>query len=453
MPHRAPRAVRKKSKRRPAGKTGRRKTFERRRPDKNIGFLAFFGRIRYTFFCRSTYRIFEKVNQMNIHENDAQVQFRQAVLRAAQRLMEKGYHVIPLRGKDCYEQGWQTTRHPIAELKPRILAGENIGIVFGQDAGDGTSLIGLDVDLDQPHLANAVRSRLPDASARIGRWPKFLMPLRVRDEEAASRDYTFWDGPNLGASHMAIQVLGRGQRAPAGPKQAAAYGIHPETRQPYVWKKDSEGLTIFDKEPKDWPLIDDLAGLMASIATDMEKHGWRTRTPRAPSEPGATFDGEMSERMVERDRQLIEQELEVISKMTSGMGRGNRAYRLGLRVGATIKAGHIDLDDVLARLEAAMPDNAGDLRSFERGVEQSEGLRQAKMAESEHVDWEAEAEAQGVKFEEPVKDAPDAEEQASGGGSGASGAGAGPPPPGFDKTVHPLARKFSGGVVDLKLIW
>jgi hypothetical protein len=345
-----------------------------------------------------------------VHENDAQVKFRQSAVRAAERLLDLGYHVIPLKDKDPYEQGWQTKFYPMFDLKPRILNGDNIGIVSGQYLGDGARLIFLDIDLDQEHLVAAVRSLLPDTSFRIGNPPKCLTILRVRDEEAGSRDLTFYDGPSLGANHLTIQILGRGQKAPAGPKQAAAYGIHPKTGKPYVWERDARRRTIFDMRPQDWPLINDLESLLRTITTAMEVHGWTMKTPRAPAEPGATFDGEMSERMVERDRQLLEDELKAMSEMGPGTLRGTRAHLLGLKIGATIKAGHIDIDDVLTRLFAAMPDNPNAIREFERGVEAAEGYRQAKMAEMENTDWEAEAAKQGVSFEDIMSGAPDAEE-------------------------------------------
>ena len=344
-----------------------------------------------------------------VDENEARIQFRQICVRAAERLLRLGYRLVPLKGKDPYETGWQERRHPLPELRQRILDGDNIGIIFGQDLGNGTRLIALDLDLDQPVLIDAIKTLLPDIPYRVGRWPKTLTLLRVRDAEAGSRDYTFYDGPHLGANHLTIQLLGRGQRPPAGPKQAAGYGIHPGTGRAYDWIKDSQGRTIFDLRPQDWPLINDFEALMGSIATAMEVMGWTMKRPRAKPEPGAAFDGEFSERIVERDRQLFEQELEALSKMGPGTLRGTRAHLLGLRIGATIKAGHIDLDDATTRLFEAMPDNPNAIREFERGVEASEGYRQAKLSEFEHVDWEAEAAKQGVKFEDIMSGAPDPE--------------------------------------------
>lgn len=346
---------------------------------------------------------------VNDSEVDAKTQFRQICVRAAEQLLRMGYRLVPLKGKDPYEQGWQERRHPLPELTQRILGGDNIGIIFGQDLGDGTRLIALDLDLDQPVLINAIKPLLPDIPYRDGRWPKTLTILRVRDEEAGSRDYTFYDGPHLGANHLTIQVLGRGQRPPAGPKQAAAYGIHPKTGQPYHWVKDRFGHTIFDKRPQDWPLINDFAALMGSIATAMEVHGWTMKRPRAKPEPGATFDGDITERMVERDRKLLDDELEAISKMGPGTMRGTRSHLLGLRIGATIKAGHIDFDDATTRLFEAQPDNPNAIREFERGVEASEGYRQAKLSEFENIDWEAEAAKQGIKIEDIMSGAPDPE--------------------------------------------
>jgi hypothetical protein len=342
---------------------------------------------------------------MNAHTADPEQQFRQTGVRAAEILLGLGYHVIPTKGKDPYEIRWQTNIYPVFDLEARILNGDNIGVLFGQDLGDGTRMIALDVDFEDPKLAAVVRALLPDASVRIGREPKFLMPLRVRDAEAASRDFRFYKGEGPGAESCAIQVLGRGQKAPAGPKQAVVWGIHPGTQKPYVWRPDWAGRNIYQRRPGDWPLVGDLAGFMTGLGAALEPLGWKLREPGHQS-TGDPFEGVLSPRMIADARATLESELAALAGMGPGTLRGTRCYELGLRIGAVIKAGHIDLDRTVERLREAMPDNDNAwTREFQRGVFEAKGFRQAKIGESENVDWAGAAKAQGAPWGE---DAPGA---------------------------------------------
>jgi hypothetical protein len=348
---------------------------------------------------------------MNAHTADPEQQFRQTGVRAAEILLGLGYHVIPTKGKDPYEIRWQTNIYPVFDLEARILNGDNIGVLFGQDLGDGTRMIALDVDFEDPKLAAVVRALLPDASVRIGREPKFLMPLRVRDAEAASRDFRFYKGEGPGAESCAIQVLGRGQKAPAGPKQAVVWGIHPGTQKPYVWRPDWAGRNIYQRRPGDWPLIGDLAGFMTGLGAALEPLGWKLREPGHQS-TGDPFEGVLSPRMIADARATLESELAALAGMGPGTLRGTRCYELGLRIGAVIKAGHIDLDRTVGRLREAMPDNDNAwTREFQRGVFEAKGFRQAKIGESENVDWAGAAKAQGFNFEGAFKPSPEDEQK------------------------------------------
>jgi hypothetical protein len=93
-----------------------------------------------------------------------------------------------------------------------------IGIATGR-------VIGIDIDvLSDPHLAKRIedlaREMLGDTPAlRIGRAPKRLLVYRA-------------DQPFKGFKRPPIEVLGLGQ-------QFVAYGLHPETGQPYDWPLES----------------------------------------------------------------------------------------------------------------------------------------------------------------------------------------------------------------------
>ncbi|RYU55933.1 bifunctional DNA primase/polymerase, partial [Methylolobus aquaticus] len=105
-----------------------------------------------------------------------------------------------------------------------------IGIAAGK-------VIGIDIDLlaseDVARSIEALaREQLGNTPAvRIGRAPKRLLVYRA-------------DEPFAGFKLPPIEVLGRGQ-------QFVAYGIHPDTGEPYTWPVDS----LADLDLEDLPVI------------------------------------------------------------------------------------------------------------------------------------------------------------------------------------------------------
>ena len=103
-----------------------------------------------------------------------------------------------------------------------------IGIAAGR-------VIGIDIDvLADPHLAKNIevlaREMLGDSQAlRIGRAPKRLLVYRA-------------DQPFRGFKLPPIEILGLGQ-------QFIAYGIHPDTGQPYDWPLETLAEMVIDDLP------------------------------------------------------------------------------------------------------------------------------------------------------------------------------------------------------------
>ena len=319
--------------------------------------------------------------------------------KAASVLSGLGYRLIPLRGKLPQDSGWQTLEYPPFMLEQRILDGCNFGAVFGQIVGPDRMMCALDVDIDDVDLANAVHAACGlVAPLRFGRYPKYLMPVVLPISQAGSKDFGFW----LGDKRIAIQVLGRGQRAPAGPKQAAFYGIHPTTGKPYRWDKDAQGRNVFQMRPQDWPFVSDLDAMMARVAEALAKHGWTTRATHARNMGAAeaAYAGPITERQIAADKALLDRALADLSQMPVRSGRGDKCHTLGLQLGVVIRAGYIDLEQTLDRLREAMPDNHNAPREFERGVMASTGERQRTIFESQNVDWTAKAAQEGLKPED-----------------------------------------------------
>jgi hypothetical protein len=145
------------------------------------------------------------------------------------KLVACGYPILPIRpGAKCpgryrANAGWQGypdwTRHADRPTKPFELA------VWGTWPGCGVGVAcgtvgGLDLDILEPELAAELealaRAELGDTPAvRIGKAPKRLLLYR----QAA---------PFAKVPRGPIEWLGRGA-------QLVAYGVHPDTREPYRW--------------------------------------------------------------------------------------------------------------------------------------------------------------------------------------------------------------------------
>src|SRR5215472_2214562 len=153
------------------------------------------------------------------------------------RLTQAGYEVLPLAGKACFLDGWQkrglATEHEI-RMWDTYEGMPNTGVL--------TALTPfLDIDILDPEAAEAVEQLIAErfdghnVLCRIGRAPKRAIPFQA--ETPFSKILVKLLAPN-DAEHK-IEFLGRGQ-------QAAVYGIHPDTHQPYVWPHG--GLLEFARE-------------------------------------------------------------------------------------------------------------------------------------------------------------------------------------------------------------
>src|SRR5262249_40067479 len=142
------------------------------------------------------------------------------------RLTEAGFEVIPLVGKKPVLDGWQkrgtATEHEIA-MWDTFEAATNTGGLTAQTPF-------LDNDITDPDAAEAVEQLVSErfdgqlVLCRIGRAPKRAIPFQA--EAPFKKIKVDLVAPN-GAEHK-IEFLGQGQ-------QAAVYGIHPDTHQPYAW--------------------------------------------------------------------------------------------------------------------------------------------------------------------------------------------------------------------------
>ncbi|MDO9713756.1 bifunctional DNA primase/polymerase, partial [Paracraurococcus lichenis] len=191
----------------------------------------------------------------------------------ALRLADLGYSPIPLEGKAAFLKGWQRRLVPdLAWIAAQVSAHPacNVGIVCGQ-------LAGVDIDVLDPDLAYRLDAlavaRLGEGPLRIGRWPKRLRVYRLTEPMPKMA---------AGIKGAAVEVLASGQ-------QFAAYGIHPDTRQPYTWPDGDLTDTPLEDLPEITPAM--LHRFMAEAAGLLPRREEAPARARAASAPRG--DGEI----------------------------------------------------------------------------------------------------------------------------------------------------------------
>lgn len=143
------------------------------------------------------------------------------------KLLAAGYDPVPAAGKRPLLKDWQKI-----EILPDTIRGweaspnlSNTGIRCGQ-------VVAIDIDILDGGLSERVKNlalqMLGDTSlVRIGRAPKQLMVYR---SSAPARKRSVSSAPDMGAHK--IEILGEGN-------QFIAFGVHPDTLQPYAWPEAS----------------------------------------------------------------------------------------------------------------------------------------------------------------------------------------------------------------------
>ena len=153
---------------------------------------------------------------------------------AGARLLEMGYLPLPIipRQKNPAPSRWTTLPINAAQVDAWSLQypGHGIGLRTG-------SLVGIDIDVldaDRAHALQALAfAQFGCTLIRVGRWPKRLLLYRTL------RPFAKLQVPG-------VEILGQGQ-------QFVAFGIHPDTGQPYDWPL---GETPLDVALDALPLVD-----------------------------------------------------------------------------------------------------------------------------------------------------------------------------------------------------
>ena len=148
-------------------------------------------------------------------------------------------------------EGWNVHTLPVAH--PGTAA-------IGLRCGDG-GLTAFDVDIDDPALSSRVLAGFrtilgAGVAVRYGRKPRFLIPFYLEDAPVQGRTFTFASGEKL-------QLIGG---------QFIAYGIHPQTQQPYEWENFDAPWPRLTKAQLEWTLsqVPLYAGTSLRFSTDYE---------------------------------------------------------------------------------------------------------------------------------------------------------------------------------------
>jgi hypothetical protein len=160
------------------------------------------------------------------------------------RLVDMGYEIVPIKkGKKApVLPGWQEIRATHDDVDAWAANGHRdggIGVLCRQT-------IAVDIDCHDKKLnydlIHWLQENVGQAPIRVGKKPKCIMPFRVEDGFTKIRSSEFEDAE--GSKH-AVEILADGQ-------QFVAFGIHPQTNQPYAWVN---GISIADTPWQKLPVI------------------------------------------------------------------------------------------------------------------------------------------------------------------------------------------------------
>ena len=138
-----------------------------------------------------------------------------------EKLIHNGYRPVPCSGKRPVEKSWPTRAFKPSDFRQ----GKNVGIKTGQ----GIALIDIDVTDDEAVTAivSEWERRHPGGMQRTGLAPKTA--FLVASDLERKIDLKLSDLPmDQKGNHQKVEVLANGQ-------QFIAYGIHPDTKEPYYW--------------------------------------------------------------------------------------------------------------------------------------------------------------------------------------------------------------------------
>jgi hypothetical protein len=260
------------------------------------------------------------------------------------RLLSIGFTPLPAHGKEIYLTGWASlipTPDHIASWK-RHPDWSNTGIATRHTPA-------IDIDIIDAAIATVIDNLVFDHFGRagvilrrVGRAPKRAIIFQA--SEPFAKRLAVFDAPAADGKLPRIEILASGQ-------QLIAYGIHPDTKRPYLW----EPAGPMQVPAKQLPVITaKLADQFLTAATLLLKRqcGWQLKSN--PATPATTPVRGPTSYSHQFDVEAVRGILKVVTDAVEG-NRNNATFWAACRAGEMVKAGWFTRNagiDVL--LEAAV---------------------------------------------------------------------------------------------------
>jgi hypothetical protein len=261
------------------------------------------------------------------------------------RLLSSGYTPIPAHGKEAHLKGW-------ASLTPTH--GDIVGWTRDHPGWSNTGIAtrhtpAIDIDITDATIATTIDNLVFDHFGRagvilrrVGRAPKRAILFQA--PEPFAKRLAVFDAPAPDGKLPRIEILASGQ-------QLIAYGIHPDTRRPYLWEPagpmqvPARQLPVISAKTADQFLAD-------AVKLLKRQCGWRPLQPKKPGDRECTTGGQRYACNI--DIEAVRGILKVVAGAVEG-NRNSACFWAACRAGEMVKAGWFTRDagiDVL--LEAAV---------------------------------------------------------------------------------------------------
>jgi hypothetical protein len=259
------------------------------------------------------------------------------------RLLSIGYTPLPAHGKEIYLTGWASltpTPDDIAGWK-RHPDWSNTGIATRNTPA-------IDIDIIDVAIATVIDNLVFDHFGRrngvilrrVGRAPKRAILFQA--PEPFTKRLAVFDTAGADGKLPRIEILASGQ-------QLIAYGIHPDTKRPYLWEPAGpmqvpvKQLPVITAKTADQFLADALRVLKRQF-------GWRCNNPRKKERSTSGYSS-YSHRI---DIEAVRGILRVVSSAVEG-NRNSACFWAACRAGEMVRAGWFtDAAAIDVLLEAAV---------------------------------------------------------------------------------------------------
>ena len=251
----------------------------------------------------------------------------------AKAMVEGGWRIVPIlpRQKRPAHAAWQEREFTSQDFRPD----SGIGIVTGH----GIVVLDLDAyceDVSAAIVTEAMR-RLGDTLERVGQAPKTALFYRGLDIK--KRNVTLKStGKAPNGKQEKLEVLGNGQ-------QIVAFGIHPDTGQPYTWKGVRPWDTFLG-------CVDDLLPEITQQGLDdfLDWVAAEYGEPRELSQRAAPMMVASAKRGWGETALLSE--IAELARTPEG-DRNNALNTSAFRMGQIVGGGHLDENEAVAALKQA----------------------------------------------------------------------------------------------------